>query len=37
MSIIRDIIAPKDRIRIEWVRGYMPLLNQLEKSGKYGV
>ncbi len=33
MSIIRDInLAPKGRARINWVKGYMPLLNQLERE-----
>lgn len=32
-SIIRDIkLAPEGRARINWVKGYMPLLNQLEKE-----
>jgi len=32
-SIIRDIkLAPEGRTRINWVKGYMPLLNQLEKE-----
>ncbi len=33
MSIIRDInLAPEGKARIDWVRGYMPLLNQLEEE-----
>ena len=32
-SIIRDTkLAPEGRARINWVKGYMPLLNQLEKE-----
>jgi len=33
MSIIRDIkLAPEGKARINWVKGYMPLLNHLEKE-----
>lgn len=32
-SVIRDIgLAPEGRTRINWVKGYMPLLNSLEKE-----
>ena len=32
-SAIRDIrLAPEGRARINWVRQYMPLLNELEKE-----
>ena len=31
--LIRDIkLAPEGQARINWVKGYMPLLNELEKE-----